>query len=139
MYKQSGLSESPVTKIQTEDLPKVKMKRFFLFLISLSNAKGLAFSQKENEHEASVNEEQILGELDGKCLENTRQMMSRMKECFLRSDGSMADMESIFACTARLEETVRKALNQKNLGIHDPGESQEGGREFDNASLIISI
>ena len=117
----------------------MKMKRILLFLISLSNVKGLIFSQKENEHEASVNEEQILGELDGKCLENTRQMMSRMKECFLRPDGSMADMESILACTARLEETVRKALNQKNLGIHDPGESQEGGREFDNASLIISI
>ena len=102
---------------------------FCLFLTTLSNAKVLAFPQEESEHEASVKVDKILRELDGNCLENTRQMMSRMKECFLRSDGSMADMESILACTARLEETVRKALNQKNLGIHDPGESQEGGRE----------
>ena len=103
------------------------MKRFFLFLISLSNAKGLAFSQKENEHEASENVDQTLGELDVKCLENTRQMMSRMKDCFLRPDGSIADMESISACTARLEETVQKALNQNyHPGISDPGESQEG-------------
>ena len=95
---------------------------FHLFLFSLSNAKGFAFSQKENEHEASVNVEQILGELDRKCLESTHQMMSRMKDCFLRPD-----MESISACTARLVETVQKALNQKyHPGISDPGESQEG-------------
>ena len=104
------------------------MIRFLLFLISLSNAKGLAFPQKEKEHEASVNVEQIIGELDGKCLESTRQMMSRMKECFLKPDGSIAGMESISACTARLEEIVQKSrsLNQKyHPGISDPGESQD--------------
>ena len=130
IYKQSGLSESPVKKTQTEDLPKVKMIRFLLFLISLSNAKGLAFPQKENEHEASVNVEQIIGELDGNCLESTRQMMSiirdkitEMKDCFLRPDGSITNMESMSPCTAGLEETVQKALYHP--GISDPGESQD--------------
>ena len=95
----------------------------YLFLISLSNAKSLAFSKEENEHEAPVNDEQILVGLDGKCLESTWQMMSRMKDCFLRPDGSIADMESISACTVRLEETVQKALYHP--GVSDPGESQD--------------
>ena len=76
----------------------------YLFLIAFSNAEDSPSEPDEKEHEASVNIEQILRELDGKCLESTRQMMSRMKECFLRPDGSIADMESISACTARLEK-----------------------------------
>ena len=99
---------------------------YFLFFIAFSNAEDFPSEPDENEHEASVNMDQMLWELDGKCLESTRQMMSRMKDCFLRSDGSIADMESISACTARLEETVHKALNQKyHPGIHDPGKSQD--------------
>ena len=76
------------------------MKIFYLFLITLSNAK--AFPQEQG----------------------TSQMMSKMKDCFFKPDGSMADMESISACTARLEEIAQKALNHP--GISDPGESQEG-------------
>ena len=82
-------------------------------------------SRKENEHEASS--ENV--ELDDNCLKRTRPIMSNimdkieeMKDCFLKPRGSIATMTigSMSPCTARLEETVLKAL------YHDPGESQEG-------------
>ena len=85
----------------------------------------LNLSQKEDEHEASS--ENV--ELDDNCLKRTRPIMSNimdkieeMKDCFLKPGGSIATMTigSLSPCTARLEETVLKAL------YHDPGESQEG-------------
>ena len=116
----------------------------YLFFISFSYAKGFTpridydyyydndyeshvqdLSRKENEHEASS--ENV--ELDDNCLKRTRPIMSNimdkieeMKDCFLKPRGSIATMTigSMSPCTARLEETVLKAL------YHDPGESQEG-------------
>ena len=43
-----------------------------------------------------------------------------MKDCFLRPDGSITNMESMSPCTTGLEETVQKALYHP--GISDPGE-----------------
>ena len=99
----------------------------YLFLIAFSNAEDSPSKPVEEEHEASVNVEQMLGELDGKCLESTHLMMSNimykmkeMKDCFLTPEGSIADMESMSACTAGLEKTVKNFWQETLYKLYHP-------------------
>ena len=103
---------------------------FHLFLIFLSNAKGLALSQKENEHEASS--ENV--ELDKKCWRSTHLKMlnimdkiKEMKDCFLTPEGSIADMESMSACTAGLEKTVKNFWQETLYTLYHPGINSDQG------------
>ena len=121
----------------------------YLFFISFSYAKGfpsdydyeyyfdhvyerhdLDLSQKENENEASS--EKV--ELDEKCLRSTHLMMSNimykikeMKDCFLTPEGSIADMESMSACTATLEKTVKNFWQETLYTLYHPGINSDQG------------
>ncbi len=122
-------------------------KIFYLFLITLSNAKGFPSEPEENddiydllspdnstldiksEHEDSVNVDKIQEELKeqktvfNKIMSNIHAEMTKMKKCLLRH-------KSISVCTAALEKSNQEALDwatpqkEDHRGISDPGESE---------------
>ena len=82
----------------------------------------------------------ILGEQKDLCLNKTdvNKMMSsildeivEMKECLLRREENNTDIDSISACTAAVEESIKEARDLLNLepdyhpGIQDPGKRHQ--------------
>ena len=95
----------------------------------------------KNEYEDLVNDDKILTEPNEECLNKTdiNKVMARildeikdMKDCFLNSKENIPDLESISACTADVEESIREMINftkpeaetEYHAGINDPGNCQ---------------
>ena len=77
----------------------------------------------------------ILGEQKDLCLNKTdvNKMMSsildeivEMKKCLLRREDNNTDIDSISACTAEVEESIKKAQDLVNPPDYHPGISDPG-------------